>query len=144
MTEQRRKRVVYAIFAIAVIWGIFNFPHRKKVTELQIAPVTEATTAAALGAPAVVAASTPTILTEWGRDPFARPKTGKVNVQGTTAPTLSVGAVSVSDGKAMAIINGKMVSKGDNIEGWRVISISDNGVVLESKGKKITLKIGSE
>ena len=144
MTEQSRKRIVYTIFLVAVIWGIFNFPHRKRVAELQTTPVTETTTAVALAIPTAVSAATPTTPSEWGRDPFARARIGKANVQGVTAPTLSVAAVSVTDGKAMAIVNGRMVGKGDAVEGWRVISITDNGVVLESKGKKITLKIGSK
>jgi len=144
MTEKRRKQIVYSIFAIAVIWAIFNFPHKRKSIESE-SPQTS-------GSALVVATATPELSTrpklalsdEWGRDPFARGSERATSMPSEAIPSFRVAAVSVAGGKAMAVINGKMIGQGDAIEGWRVTAISNAGVVLESNGRKITLKIGGE
>jgi hypothetical protein len=144
MIEKRRKQIIYSIFAIAVTWAIFNFPHHKKPFESQSSQNSE-------NAPAVVAAipelSTRPALTlpdQWGRDPFVRGGERATSMPNEVTPSFRVAAVSIGGGKAMAVIDGKMIGQGDAIQGWRVRAISNAGVVLESNGRKITLTIGGE
>lgn len=144
MTEKRRKQIVYSIFVIAVIWAAFSFPQRRRSLE----PASQQTSASA---PVVAAAATAlstesaaTVSDQWGRDPFARGGGHATSMPSEAGPTFRVAAVSVAGGKAMAVINGKMISQGEAISGWRVTDISNAGVVLESNGKKITLTIGGE
>jgi hypothetical protein len=144
MTEKRRKQIIYSIFAIAVTWAIFNFPHRRKPIESESPQISES---APVVAAATLELSTRPKLTlpdQWGRDPFARGGERATTVPSEVIPSFRVAAVSVGGGKAMAVINGKMISQGDALQGWRVAAISNAGVVLESNGRKITLTIGGE
>jgi hypothetical protein len=42
------------------------------------------------------------------------------------------------------MINDKMLSKGDTIDGWQVVAITDKGVELSAQGMQKTLKISAE
>jgi hypothetical protein len=145
MTEKRRKQIVYSIFVIAVTWAIFNFPHQKKK------PIQSESPQISEGAPVVAAAvaELPTrpelaVPDQWGRDPFARSGGRVTSEPSEVNPSFRVAAISMGGGKAMAVINGKMIGQGETIQGWRVKAISNAGVVLESNGRKITLTIGGE
>jgi hypothetical protein len=145
MTERRRKQIVYSVFAIAVTWAIFNLPHQKnKPFESQSPQVSESTPVIATATPESSMRSRPALPEQWGRDPFARGSGRATSAPSQAAPSFRVAAVSVGGGKAMAVINGKMMGQGDAIQGWRVTTISKAGVVLESNGRKITLIIGGE
>ena len=144
MTKKRRKQIVYSIFAIAVTWAIFNFPHQKKPIEPESSQTSESAPVVAAATPELSTRPAMTLPDQWGRDPFARGGERATNVPSEVIPSFRVAAVSVGGGKAMAVINGKMIGQGDMIQGWRVKAISNAGVVLESNGRKITLTIGGE
>jgi hypothetical protein len=144
MTEKRRKQIVYSIFVIAVIWAVFYFPQRRQSPEPESPQVSASVPVVATAAPELSTRATLTVSDQWGRDPFARGGERAKSISSGMTPSFRVTAVSVGEGKAMAVINGKMIGQGDAIEGWRVTAISNAGVVLESNGRKITLTIGGE
>jgi hypothetical protein len=144
MTEKRRKQIVYSIFVIAVVWAIFNFPHRKQQIVSESPQALESVPATAAVTPAFPAGTTLPASDQWGRDPFDRGGARATSTPGELAPSFRLTAVSAGGGKAMAVINGKMVSQGDVVQGWRVTGISNAGVVLASNDRKITLTIGGE
>jgi hypothetical protein len=144
MTEKRRKQIVYSIFALAVTWAIFNFPHQKKPIEFHSPQTSESAQVVATATPELSTRPALTLPDQWGRDPFARGGERATSMPSEVIPSFRVAAVSIGGGKAMAVINGKMIGQGDMIQGWRVKAISNAGVVLESNGRKITLTIGGK
>ncbi len=144
MTERRRKQIIYSIFVIAVTWAIFNFPHHRKPIESQSPQASENAPVVAVATPELSTRPALTLPDQWGRDPFVRGGERATSMPSEVIPSFRVAAVSVGGGKAMAVINGKMIGQGDAIQGWRVRAISNAGVVLESNGRKITLTIGGE
>ena len=55
-------------------------------------------------------------------------------------PVLHLDAVAVEPGQQMAMINKTIVTEGDRIEGYRVIHIQSNGVLLEGPRGRVHLK----
>ena len=145
MTEKCRKQIVYSIFAFAVIWAVFNFPHQKrKPIESESPQITESAPVVAVATAELSTKPGLAATDQWGRDPFARGTERATSEPSEAIPSFRVAAVSVGGGKAMAVINGKMIGQGDMIQGWRVKAISNASVMLESNGRKITLTIGGE
>ena len=144
MTEKRRKQIIYSIFAVAVLWAIFNFPHKRKPIESKSPQTSDSALVIAAATPELSTRPRLTLPDQWGRDPFARGGGRATSLPSEVIPSFRVAAISVAGGKAMAVINGKMIGHGDAIQGWRVTAISNAGVVLESNGRKITLTIGGE
>ena len=69
------------------------------------------------------------------RDPFAatiEPPPAAVTNLGPTLPTFQLQAVSLADGKALAVINRRVVAEGEMIEGCRVERILPREVRLVS------------
>jgi hypothetical protein len=141
MTEKRRKQIVYAVFVVAVIWGAFNLMGRRRIVET-VPPESEPSVTVAAVTPDLQRQKPATVEPQWGRDPFARGGTSIAAIPDEYEPALRLAAISITGGKAIAMIDGKMLSVGDQVNGWRVAAISKSGVRLESHGRQITLKIG--
>ncbi len=62
----------------------------------------------------------------------------------TAAPTFSVNAIIVSDDRRLAIVNGKRVTVGAEIDGATVVSIAKQELVLEFKGEQLTLGLSGK
>jgi hypothetical protein len=148
MTAARRKYVIYGILVVTVIWGIYNNPFASKEkavddgysTEPAPAPVIESEKIAAVSHDMTV----PEQYDEWGHDPFPR-KTSRpvVYEKATVAEKLDfkLSAISESGSKVMAIINGKIVQKGGEIDDWIVAEIDNDRVVMNRGAEKVELKL---
>ncbi len=140
MTEKKRKRIVYAIFVIAVIWGLFNFPFGRSRPEYiyqedeEYDQVEEALNSVHTQNVNV------DLQGEWGGDPFAR-KISRSSQTSGPAHNFKLTAVSESNGEYWALINGKILSQGDSISGWKLIKITRDHAVLSANGNTITLNI---
>ncbi len=84
----------------------------------------------------------------WGRDPFLKPVVRKVKKEEVFIPEkelkkeLTIKAI-IFDGKTgVAIINDRLVKKGDMIFGRKVIDIQRDKVILEDPTGKTELTIG--
>jgi len=73
----------------------------------------------------------------WGRDPFIRH--GKEDEKKAEAPrpvSVKISGIIADGKKAVAIINGNFYRVGDRVDEFSVLDISNEGVLLEHKGKK--------
>ena len=63
----------------------------------------------------------------------------KSTAEKPAAESLELLAVLTSSDRSVAVINGKLLQKGERIGGYKLIQISSNQVVLQSKTGKRTL-----
>ena len=77
------------------------------------------------------------------RDPFVNileemksAKTGRYPVEEIPPPKLDIQGVIWGDGPSRAIINNKVVSVGDDIEGAKVIKIDKDGIIILYSGRQ--------
>ncbi len=81
---------------------------------------------------------------EWGRDPFVLPSrpTGEPHpvVNGMEKP-FSLSAIIFNSGTGAAIINGRIVRKGDQIEGMEVSEVRSDRVLLTEGLRNLELRV---
>jgi hypothetical protein len=143
MTEKKRKKIVYGLFIIAVIWGIFNFPFGRSQNE-NVSSEDKPYPEEGEIQKALASSNAPMISLdlsdEWGDDPFAQ-KTARPQPSAKESINLSLSAISKSGDDFWALINGKALTKGDNINGWKLIEINKTNARLSKDGKTIILNI---
>lgn len=76
---------------------------------------------------------------EWGRDPFFLPQ--KVSYKKSV---FSLRGISIGRDKAFAFINDQIVTTGDTIEGWKVVEIKKERVLLIRGKEKFYLTLPEE
>ena len=140
MTEKKRKIIVYAIFVIAVGWGIMNNPFNRKKPQLDNNQAANQTIqSATLAGPA-----NPDIKLNlsdgWGSDPFAQ-KNATIKSAAPQETIFNLTAISESSGEFWALINGLILAAGDSIEGWTVAQVTRGEAILTKNGKTISLII---
>jgi|GEM_PF-3141060 type II secretory pathway component PulC len=74
----------------------------------------------------------------WGRDPFLRPQPSRAPAArpGVAPPGFSLQGVITDPERAVAIIDGAIYRKGEVVQGYRLLSISEQGVVVSRQGVK--------
>ncbi len=80
---------------------------------------------------------------EWVRDPFGYGSSSSGGQTEERATKFHLMAVSESNGKLMAVINGKPVSKGETVDGWTVVGLTKTGATMSLNGREIALEIGN-
>ncbi|MEA2031423.1 MAG: general secretion pathway protein GspB [candidate division Zixibacteria bacterium] len=143
MNESLRKKIVYGVAAIALVWAVYNFQSDSNKSSKG----NNLVTSERLVAESVVTRTPEKPLDvehyqslKWGSDPFRIPtKTQEVQVQQNINWNLS-GIVYSSD-NPMAIINATTVSVGDTVDNARVVKINRKMVILDYKGSQITLTV---
>lgn len=146
---------MYAVFALAVVWGIYNQPWR---TLKSAQPVQEETdrpdkmtnprVAAAAMAPSVENHQRDIFVSEWTIDPFR---------SAAPAPSARVPVVITEEGSApilqgtmlvgsepVCVIGGQILRKGDRIGDWRIEAVASTRVdiVRLSDQRHLTLRAG--
>lgn len=84
--------------------------------------------------------------TEWGRDPFILPvrpsEQAPLNsVENETGKSFSLSAIIYREGEGAAIINRRILRRGDHIEGMKVQEILSDRVILSEGSKRMELKV---
>lgn len=148
-SEQKRKRIVYVIFVLAVIWGLYNQPWKRP--ERNAAPVESTTPAEATaqvatttGTRAVVRTVDDEAAPDWTVDPFRPIATEEAVVVNEperhhiTPPelqgTMTVGA------RQLCVLDGRVHRVGDQIGTWKVTRIDAGQVTLiGSAGETVKL-----
>jgi len=145
MSENTRKKILYAVLVGAIIWGVYNFvPSSKMSTVLSSKPVVSQP--APLAASASFARIDKTInvadmkLKGWGADPFRAGNKYKVNKK-APKKVWKLSGIVFNDFNPLAIINGKSIGVGDIIEGAKVLKIERKRVVIEHAGNSISLSV---
>jgi len=148
VTEKRRKIAVFGILILAVIWGVWNNPfasHGKsdrEVSDSMALSDPDPTTPVAVAGVTVAAGQD---VIGWQGDPFSRKKRTSVSRRAPVVAARTdfrVSAISSQGGEYMAVVNGKVVQKGDLIAGWTVAEIEELSVLLTrgSERLKLTMK----
>jgi hypothetical protein len=148
MTEKKRKTIVYAIFVLAVLWGLYMQPWKSnRQSEI---PDTYAETVPASVASTPIGAAMQRVILDvpdagWVIDPFrptnnSAPETAPVTDDGPLGELVLQGTLVV-DGSQLCVINGHRLHTGDEISGWRIVQIADGEVKLAGFGNEsLTLR----
>lgn len=155
MTEARRKKVMYGILVVAVIWGGWNFSRPRTVS----LPVADQSIVAAVTAESTSVRPIPTDLDlkradAWGRDPFrsssyrakavpVASSSSVVAAEPSNAPRNGWSLTGVIDNGTtpLAFINGKMVKVGDLVDQAKVVKIEKHKVTLSHNGNQFSLQV---
>ena len=153
MNDNTRTRVLYAVLAVAVLFGLYNFTIGRKSAPLPTTPPL----AASVSAPDTLHKAPIAIVIEefaaqpWGRDPFERSGITAPNNLAATAPgvhqPLTKAAVWIltgivySSSSPLAFINQKAVKVGDMVDQARVVRIDKDKVLLEHNGTRFDIFI---
>jgi len=147
MDDKMRKKIVYGAFALAIVWGIYNFAGGGKEVE----PTATDTygmvdhTAQIVTAPTgqfYVTAADLERTPGWSSDPF-RPRVifDRVELDTSYSPGFELTGILYSDTRPMAVINQRPVTVGDSVRDARVVEITRSTVVLEQGGTRLTVKV---
>jgi len=141
MTEKKRKKIIYVIFIVAIIWGIMNNPlNRKKKVYDSGADNPEQATITKIATAGIGTQVSLELNDQWGDDPFVQSyKTSTKTAIDNSGFNLS--AISESGGEFWALINGQILAQGDTIRGWTVTKVTQKKAYLEKDGKTISLTI---
>ena len=152
MNEKTRKKVVYVIFVVAVLFGLYmkpwdrrrgegNAPTAASVEPLNVNP------AAAGRDDSTQIRGGAVFATEWPDDPFVhRGQAGPAPVVPTSsdepswAPFTLQGMMQLG-GQAACVINGEILKAGDRISGWTVESVSATEAILRLGSERQRLRI---
>jgi len=137
MNEKTRKKIVFAVLIIAVIWGYFNYERPEKPV---VNPTPSKITRAAADSPQKTTLAGDLIeeknTAAWGSDPF-RIKNGKqVTRQGGN---WVVTGILYHEITPLAYINRTPVCVGDTIDNARVKKIEKNYVTLQYNGQEVKI-----
>ena len=155
MTEKQRKQIVYGVFLLVALWGLYMEPWKRSQPDAPSGTDQAAANAAPVVAASIVPVSTmpveaavPGAPGRWTRDPFGgvgvsqEPDAHRPPVSPSVVPILQ-GIMVV--GKAPACVMGNRVMRaGDVIEGWRIDQITADSVVIVhvSDQKRLALRAG--
>ncbi len=148
-SETKRKRIVYAIFIVAVLWGLYNEPWKRPSRDTgpveSTSPAEAQAQVAATMAPAPVQPPhTEANAPDWTSNPF-RPMTSngaevvaKPDDDDRTPPVLQ-GTMTVG-ARQLCVLDGRVHRVGDRVGTWTVSDIKAGHVTLTGPaGESVTL-----
>lgn len=155
---QPRTVIIYSIFVVTIIYGAyFHFvsgdgnKDRVSLDSSRVDVPVSIMTATVTDRPiqsVVLQGEGRNIEEEWLGDPFrndrksnrsAAPKSVKKRSQ-VRKPQLS--AISVSEGGAMAVVDGRIVAVGEKVGSWRLIKVTDDAALFKGPESSIWVRIG--
>lgn len=141
MTEKKRKKIVYGIFILAIIWGIMNNPFGRKDSAYDAsADNPEQATIASLATAGIGTQANLDLNDQWGNDPFVQSSKTK-SYANNNSPRFNLTAISESGGEYWALINGQILSQGETVRGWTVTKVTNRKAYLKKDGKTVSLTI---
>lgn len=145
MTDQKRRRMMFALLVLSVLFGLYMRPWERRVrtaTPLQ----SDATTGAIdMEAASIEPQATAIqLVADWpARDPFTRPGEFKNHDAAITMEEVSLGTpsfvvqgVMTVDGQIVCVIDGQVRRVGSQISGWRVDKIDAQGAWVSQGGER--------
>ncbi len=146
MDTQKRKNIIYILFVLAVIYGLYNLMIGFDKKSAELAPASQVQPVSQTVLPANTIDIEKYSALSWGRDPFYRAKGNRPVVTTDEEQIDWVLNGILYDHKApTAVINKKIVGIGDKINGARIIKITKTKVVLKTDNSDIlTLHIAKE
>ncbi len=145
MDTQKRKNIIYILFVLAVIYGLYNLIIGFDKKSAQLAPASQVLAVSQTVMPANTIDIEKYSTLSWGRDPFYRAKGKKPVVTGKEQIDWILNGILYDIKAPTAVINKKIVGIGDKINGAMIIEITKTKVVLKTDNSDIfTLQIMKE
>lgn len=150
MNEKLRKKIVYAVFVLACVWAYFSFSG-DKTSLRQPSRTIQSTSIQPASRPDV---QPPTIKRDsliiayknrpWGKNPFYHSYQADESKEKAADIRLHLLGIIYKTTGGHALINNRVVGEGDEVEGYRVVQIARDSVVLNGPDDTVTLKIKKE
>lgn len=145
MTDQKRKRMMFALLIGSVLFGLYMKPWERRIKT-----VTAIQSDAAPAAVEVETAAFETqtasfeLVADWpARDPFSRPGefTSQQSVVTTEevspgVPPFVVQGIMTVDGQMVCVVDGQVCRIGSQVSGWRVDRIDAQGAWVSQGGER--------
>ena len=144
MDAGKRKNIVYVLFGLALIYGLYNLMISFDKESAKLTPAAQNQLPIQVILPAKTIDIEQYSSLNWGRDPFYRPKKGaKVNANNEIVQfDWILNGILFDKHAPTAVINKKIVGVGDKINGAKIITITKTKVTLKKEDSDIfTLQI---
>ena len=146
MSESLRKKIIFATLPLAILWAVFNYGDKKSTGSVDNTPAANLQTIAPITAPQAPDARLISIEDKqaepWGKDPFRTTAEGPVTKPKIRSQLAWVlGGIIYSHQAPVAFVNKQMVRVGDRVGEATVVSINKKTVILDFRGRRITLKL---
>lgn len=146
MNEQLRKKIIFGVLALAIVWAWFNIGDQKDSTANEYnVPTIQPLSPAQAGTATEPKSDIDTLAlqnADWGADPFrAATKRTYSKYRSTRPLSWKLTGIMYSHEQPLAYINNKMVKIGDLVDDARVVKIDRDRVTLEHNNRKITLTV---
>jgi hypothetical protein len=150
MTDRRRKTIVFGLCAIALIWAFYTVIGQKHKKILSVTAQGQASTVEA--EPPRIPADTRKLdsldtayeTKPWGKDPFYHDVKSDPPLDVQDTRELHLLGILYRHINSQALINKRVVTVGDKLEGFEVMEITRNSVTLNDGRKTITLRLEKE
>lgn len=155
MNESTRKKLMYGTLVAAILFGAYNFMQPRKHAPGQTSDAAVQTADVVAGAGTLQAKTIDVAQKQaepWGRDPFragsspsnipsasAAPR--KAVVPAVPIPIWRLSGIIFNSKQPLALINGKMVGVGDQVDQARVSKIDQTKVTIIYNGTQIDLHV---
>lgn len=147
MSEKTRKTLVFGMLIGSLIWAYFNFSGRKAKRAADRRPRPAAVQPAVVPPQAYILDSNAAAeyeMKSWGKDPFYHAHSTEARQVVPDRVKLHLLGILYREVDAQALINGRVVSVGDTLSGFRVDRIERDHVKISGGGKTITLRVEKE
>lgn len=145
MDTQKRKNIIYILFVLAVIYGLYNLMIGFDKKSAELAPASQVQPVSQTVMPANTIDIEKYSALSWGRNPFYRAKENRPVVTDKEQIDWVLNGILYDNKAPTAVINKKIVGIGDKINGARIIKITKTKVVLKTDNSDIlTLQITKE
>jgi len=145
MTDATRKKVVFGILGLAVIYGAtsIDWSSSRKPTDYVETPDSNGQIETSRPKrPALVINIDSVLATPWGGDPFRLADRVRSETHQDEEPLgWKLSGIVFIPGKAMAVINSRPVKEGDIINDASVVKIEKDAVTLELRGNRFTIGV---
>lgn len=143
MKESTRKKAVYVVSALALIWALANMDNSENITpEIPEAARPEIASKVLPSADKLVINVVEKQKLAWGTDPFRHKKAPNVKpTSRATKPVWKLGGILYNSTSPVAYINKKAIRVGDIVNNARVVAIDKKSVTLELEGNRFTIKV---
>jgi len=153
LSDKTRKGLVFSILILALVWAYFNFSGPKDKTKDRSSNRVNRSAMTTKAGPAIAVAKviSDSLCREyeskpWGKNPFYHWYEMPAGVGQIYSDEVRLHLLGVlfREYQAHALINNRIVTVGDEIEGFRVSEISRDSVVLKNGETTVTLWVSKE
>jgi len=150
MTDRKRKTIVFGLCALALIWAFVTIAgqkHKKssvQQVQSQVSTVEAGVPRTPADARKLDSLTAAYETKPWGKDPFYHHVKKDLPADVKETRELRLLGILYRQVNSQALINKRVVTVGDKLEGFEVVEITRNSVILNDGQKTITLRLEKE